>query len=204
MPWIFFALRVVKNVLPKSADEALALEAMMNKTALIAGIYGAGQTLPCRVPKSADSLLPSLLERDARYGAWDAQNEDTQFYPRSPCGVARLHGHRIAVNYREIYGLFPCSGVLFNHESSRRELDTHAAARIKLGWQNKAKMGNHDAERDRGFAGDYSRAERALGWKPKTSFEQIIKDMVDEDLAYPSGNFATLHEHQVYLSVSTQ
>jgi GDPmannose 4,6-dehydratase len=202
------------------------------------------------------------------------QNEDTQFYPRSPYGVAKLYGHWITVNYRESYGLFACSGIMFNHELPRRGLEfvtrkvTHAAARIKLGLQKKVKMGNLDAERDWGFAGDfveamwlmlqqeqprdyviatgtthsvrellevsfshvgldyreyidmdpgllrpaeihhlrgdYRRAERALGWKPKTSFEQIIKDMVDDDLARPGGNFAALHEHHVHLSASTQ
>jgi GDPmannose 4,6-dehydratase len=90
------------------------------------------------------------------------QNENTQFYPRSPYGVAKLYGHWITVNYRESYDLFACSGILFNHESPRRGMEfvtrkvTYAVARIKLGLQGKPlKMGNLDAERDWGFAGDY-------------------------------------------------
>jgi len=180
------------------------------------------------------------------------QNEKTAFYPRSPYGVAKLYGHWITVNYRESYGLFTCSGILFNHESPRRGLEfvtrkvSYGAARIKLGLQSKLKMGNLDAERDWGFAGDYveamwqmlqqakpqdyvvatgvahsvrqllemafghlgmdyrdyvetdpaflrpaevyhllgdaSRAREELGWKPKVSFEGLVKMMVDEDL----------------------
>jgi GDPmannose 4,6-dehydratase len=92
------------------------------------------------------------------------QNESTAFYPRSPYGVAKLYGHWITVNYRESYSLFACSGILFNHESPRRGIEfvsrkvTYAAARIKLGLQHKLKVGNLDAERDWGFAGDYVQA----------------------------------------------
>lgn len=92
------------------------------------------------------------------------QNEKTPFYPRSPYGVAKLYGHWITVNYRESYDLFACSGILFNHESPRRGFEfvsrkvTYGAARIKLGVQKKLKMGNLDAERDWGFAGDYTQA----------------------------------------------
>ena len=92
------------------------------------------------------------------------QNENTQFYPRSPYGVAKLYGHWITVNYRESYGLFACSGILFNHESPRRGLEfvtrkvSHGVARIKLGLQKTLKIGNLDAERDWGFTGDYVRA----------------------------------------------
>ena len=181
------------------------------------------------------------------------QNETTPFYPRSPYGVAKLYGHWITVNYRESYNLFACSGILFNHESPRRGFEfvtrrvTYGAARIKLGLQQKLRMGNLDAERDWGFAGDYvqamwmmlqqdkpqdyviatgithsvrqllevafghlglayreyvetdpallrpaevhhlrgdfSKAQRELGWKPTVSFEQLIKMMVDEDIA---------------------
>jgi len=181
------------------------------------------------------------------------QNEKTAFYPRSPYGVAKLYGHWITVNYRESYGLFTCSGILFNHESPRRGLEfvtrkvSYGAARIKLGRQAKLKMGNLDAERDWGFAGDYvqamwqmlqqekpqdyvvasgiahsvrqlleiafthlgmdyreyvetdpaflrpaevfhllgdaTKAREELGWKPKVSFEELVKMMVDEDMA---------------------
>jgi len=92
------------------------------------------------------------------------QNESTRFYPRSPYGVAKLYGHWITVNARESYGLFACSGILFNHESPRRGIEfvtrkvSYNVARIKLGLQPKLKMGNLDAERDWGFAGDYVRA----------------------------------------------
>ncbi len=179
------------------------------------------------------------------------QNEATPFYPRSPYGVAKVYGHFITVNYRESYNIFGCSGILFNHESPRRGLEfvtrkvSYGAARIKLGLQNELLMGNLDAKRDWGFAGDYveamwlmlqqdkpdnyvvatgethsvqdlieiafgylnldwkkyvkidprfirpaevdlligdsSKAMSVLGWKPKLSFEQLVKMMVDTD-----------------------
>lgn len=181
------------------------------------------------------------------------QNESTPFHPRSPYGVAKLYGHWITVNYRETYNLFACSGILFNHESPRRSLEfvtrkvTHTAAQIKLGLKAQLKMGNLDAQRDWGFAGDYVaamwqmlqqekpedfvvatsithsvrnlletafgyldldyrnyvetdptlvrptekltlrgnylKAERQLGWRPSVSFENLIRMMVDEDIA---------------------
>jgi GDPmannose 4,6-dehydratase len=89
------------------------------------------------------------------------QRETTPFYPRSPYGVAKVYGHWITVNYRESYGLFATSGILFNHESPRRGLEfvtrkvTDGAARIKLGLQRELRLGNLDARRDWGFAGDY-------------------------------------------------
>jgi GDPmannose 4,6-dehydratase len=92
------------------------------------------------------------------------QSEDTPFYPRSPYGVSKVYGHYITVNYRESYGLFACSGILFNHESPRRGLEfvtrkvTDGVARIKLGLQKELRMGNLEARRDWGFAGDYVRA----------------------------------------------
>ena len=92
------------------------------------------------------------------------QDEETPFWPRSPYGVAKVYGHFITVNYRESYGIFACSGILFNHESPRRGLEfvtrkiTDAVARIKLGVQQDLKLGNLDACRDWGFAGDYVRA----------------------------------------------
>ena len=180
------------------------------------------------------------------------QTEKTPFYPRSPYGVAKAYGHFITVNYRESYDLFACSGILFNHESSRRGLEfvtrkvTHAAASIKLGLQDKLLLGNLDAERDWGYAkdyveamwlmlqqeepddfviatgeahsvrelvdlafahvgldpadyvgtdpayfrpaevdhliGDHSKARAKLGWEPRTSFEELVKLMVDADL----------------------
>lgn len=92
------------------------------------------------------------------------QNERTRFYPRSPYGIAKLYGHWMTVNYRESYDMFACSGILFNHESPRRGIEfvtrkvCYGAARIKLGLQDKLKMGNLEAERDWGFTGDYVRA----------------------------------------------
>jgi len=92
------------------------------------------------------------------------QNEKTPFYPRSPYGVAKVYGHYITVNYRESYGIYACSGILFNHESPRRgpEFVTRkisiAAAKIKLEKQKEVVMGNLDSKRDWGFAGDYVRA----------------------------------------------
>ncbi len=89
------------------------------------------------------------------------QREATPFYPRSPYGVAKVYGHWITVNYRESYGLYAVSGILFNHESPRRGLEfvtrkvTDAAARIKLGLATEVRLGNLDARRDWGFAGDY-------------------------------------------------
>lgn len=92
------------------------------------------------------------------------QTERTSFHPRSPYGVAKVFGHHITVNYRESYGIFACSSICFNHESPRRGSEfvtrkvTQAAAKIKLGLADKLKMGNIDAQRDWGFAGDYIRA----------------------------------------------
>ena len=92
------------------------------------------------------------------------QTEKTPFYPRSPYGVAKVYGHWITVNYRESYDLFACSGILFNHESPRRGPEfvtrkiTLAAAAIKLGLQTELRLGNLDARRDWGYAGDYVRA----------------------------------------------
>jgi GDPmannose 4,6-dehydratase len=180
------------------------------------------------------------------------QTETTPFYPRSPYGVAKCYGHFITVNYRESYGLFTASGILFNHESERRGLEfvtrkvTHGAAAIKLGLQDELALGNLDAERDWGYAKDYveamwlmlqhdrpedfviatgkvhsvrrlveiafeyvglepddhvrvderylrpaevehligdpSKAREKLGWEPRTSFEEMIRRMVDADL----------------------
>jgi len=89
------------------------------------------------------------------------QRETTPFYPRSPYGVAKVYGHFIAVNYRESFNLFTASGILFNHESPRRGLEfvtrkiTDGAAKIKLGLAEELRLGNLDAQRDWGFAGDY-------------------------------------------------
>jgi GDPmannose 4,6-dehydratase len=180
------------------------------------------------------------------------QHELTHFCPRSPYGVAKVYGHYITVNYRESYGLFACSGILFNHESPRRGVEfvtrkvTREVARIKLGLSNELRLGNLDAKRDWGFAGDYveamwlmlqqrepedfvvgtgvaqsvadlvkvafesaglewqryvktdpkflrpaevdhlladaSKSRQKLGWRPKVSFAELIKMMVDQDV----------------------
>ncbi len=185
------------------------------------------------------------------------QVESTPFYPRSPYGVAKLYGHWITINYRESYELHASSGILFNHESPRRGLEflprkvSHAVAQIKLGHLHELPLGNLEAERDWGFAGDYveamwlmlqqeapddfviatgrthsvrtlcdaafshvgldyrdhvtqderfmrpaevdlligdpSKAGEELGWTPKTTFEDLVKMMVDADLALLSG-----------------
>lgn len=92
------------------------------------------------------------------------QRETTPFYPRSPYGAAKAYGHYITVNYRESYGMFACSGILFNHESPRRGLEfvtrkiTHSVAKISLGLEKELRLGNLQARRDWGFSGDYVRA----------------------------------------------
>lgn len=100
------------------------------------------------------------------------QHEGTPFYPRSPYGVAKVYGHYITVNYRESYGMHASSGILFNHESPRRGLEfvtrkiTHGVARIKLGKQEELLLGNLEARRDWGFAGDYVRAMHLMLQQP--------------------------------------
>ena len=184
------------------------------------------------------------------------QNETTKFHPRSPYGVAKLYGHWITVNFRESYGIFAVSGILFNHESPRRGAEfvtrkiTLAAARIAAGKQKELRLGNLDAQRDWGFTGDFvramhmmlqqaqpvdyvigtgethtvrefleiafsevgldwrkfvvidpklvrpaevdllisdpRRARQELGWEPKVNFRELVKMMVDADVALVS------------------
>ena len=120
------------------------------------------------------------------------QTELTPFYPRSPYGVAKVYGHYITVNYRESYDLFACSGILFNHESPRRGLEfvtrkiSHGVARIKLGLADSLTLGNLDAQRDWGFAGDYVRAmwlmlqkERPDDYVIATGVSHSVRDVVE-------------------------
>jgi len=103
------------------------------------------------------------------------QTELTPFHPRSPYGVAKAYGHFLTVNYRESYGMYAVSGILFNHESPRRGLEfvtrkvTDGAARIRLGLATELPMGNLDAERDWGYAGDYVRAMWLMLQQPEAS-----------------------------------
>lgn len=119
------------------------------------------------------------------------QTELTPFYPRSPYGVSKVFGHYITVNYRESYNLFACSGILFNHESPRRGLEfvtrkvTDGVARIKLGLQDTLFLGNLEAHRDWGFAGDYVRAMWLMLQQPTpddfvvaTGISHSVKDLV--------------------------
>ena len=121
------------------------------------------------------------------------QTEMTPFYPRSPYGVSKVFGHYITVNYRESYDLFACSGILFNHESPRRGLEfvtrkvTDGVARIKLGLADHLPLGNLDACRDWGFAGDYVRAmwlmlqqETADDYVIATGEAHSVKELVQE------------------------
>jgi GDPmannose 4,6-dehydratase len=120
------------------------------------------------------------------------QSETTPFYPRSPYGVAKVYGHFITVNYRESYGLFACSGILFNHESPRRGLEfvtrkvTHAAAAIKLGLADELALGNLDARRDWGYAPDYVEAMWLMLQQPEaedfvigTGKDHTVRELVD-------------------------
>ena len=125
------------------------------------------------------------------------QTEDTPFYPRSPYGVAKAYGHFITINYRESYGIHASSGILFNHESPRRGLEfvtrkiTDGAARIKLGLAEKLVLGNLDAERDWGFAGDYVKAMWLMLQKEEpgtyviaTGKSHSVKDFVEVSFGY--------------------
>ena len=125
------------------------------------------------------------------------QTESTPFYPRSPYGVAKAYGHFITVNYRESYGLFACSGILFNHESPRRSLEfvtrkiTHGAAAIKLGRAKELVLGNTDARRDWGYAPDFVEAmwrmlqqDEPDDYVVGTGVDNSVQDLVDIAFAH--------------------
>ncbi len=120
------------------------------------------------------------------------QRETTPFYPRSPYGVAKIYGHWITVNYRESFGTFACSGILFNHESPRRGLEfvtrkiSNAVARIRLGQADTLRLGNLEARRDWGFAGDYVKAMWLMLQQPQpddyvvgTGESHTIRELVE-------------------------
>ncbi len=125
------------------------------------------------------------------------QKESTPFYPRSPYGVAKVYGHFITLNYRESYDLFACSGILFNHESPRRGLEfvtrkvTDGVARVKLGLAKELKLGNLDARRDWGFAGDYVKAmwlmlqeDEPRDYVVATGEQHTVRDLVNIAFAH--------------------
>jgi GDPmannose 4,6-dehydratase len=125
------------------------------------------------------------------------QREETPFHPRSPYGVAKVYGHYITMNYRESYGLFACSGILFNHESPRRGKEfvtrkvSDAVARIKLGLQETLCLGNLNARRDWGYAGDYVKAMWLMLQQPEpadfvvaTGRGHSVRDLVEVAFAH--------------------
>jgi GDPmannose 4,6-dehydratase len=125
------------------------------------------------------------------------QRETTPFYPRSPYGVAKVYGHWITVNYRESYGMYCCSGILFNHEGPRRGREfvsrkvTDAVARIKLGLQKELRLGNLESRRDWGYAGDYVRAMWLMLQQPQpddyvvaTGETHSVRELVQTAFAY--------------------
>ena len=135
------------------------------------------------------------------------QTERTPFHPRSPYGVAKVYGHSITVNYRESYGLYACSGILFNHESPRRGLEfvtrkvTDGAARIKYGLAREVRLGNLDACRDWGFAGDYVKAmwlmlqqEQPDDYVVATGESHSVQELVERAFAATGLDW---HEHVV-------
>lgn len=124
------------------------------------------------------------------------QSETTPFHPRNPYGVSKVYGHLMTVTYRENHGLFACSGILFNHESPRRSPEfvprkiTRAAARIRLGLERELRLGNLDARRDWGFAGDYVRAmwlmlqrDRPEDFVLATGETHSVRDLCEEAFA---------------------
>ncbi len=140
------------------------------------------------------------------------QTEMTPFYPRSPYGVSKVFGHYITVNYRESYGMYAVSGILFNHESPRRGLEfvtrkvTDGVARIKLGLSDSLALGNMDAQRDWGFAGDYVRAmwlmlqqDQADDYVISTGASHSVQELVEAAFGH-AGLVALMVEHDLALA----
>lgn len=131
------------------------------------------------------------------------QSETTPFHPRNPYGVSKVYGHLMTMTYRENYGLFACSGILYNHESPRRSPDfvtrkiTQAAARIKLGLTRELRLGNLEARRDWGFAGDYVRAMWLMLQQPQpddyvlaTAETHSVRDLCEEAFSHVGLDYA--------------
>jgi GDPmannose 4,6-dehydratase len=130
------------------------------------------------------------------------QTEKTPFYPRSPYGIAKVYGHWITVNYRESYGMFACSGILFNHESPRRGMEfvtrkvTHSVAKIKLGLAHELHLGNLNSQRDWGYAGDYVKAmwlmlqqEQPDDYVVATGETHSVRELCEEAFSYVGLNW---------------
>jgi len=152
-------------------------------------IVGGSQNNPMRFYQASSSEMFGKVRETP-------QTETTPFHPRSPYGCAKVFGHDITVNYRESYGMFACSGILFNHEGPRRGLEfvtrkvTNSAARIKLGLQSEIVMGNLDSKRDWGYAGDYVKAMWMMLQQPEpddyviaTGKTHSIEDLVERAFA---------------------
>jgi GDPmannose 4,6-dehydratase len=163
-------IRILEEVAPEEVYNLAAqsfVPASFQQPLLTAEMTGLGVT---RVLEAIRQVAPEARFYQASssemFGSVQQtpQDEQTPFWPRSPYGVAKAYGHWITVNYRESYDLFAVSGILFNHESPRRGLEfvtrkiTDTVARIKLGLQQELRLGNLEASRDWGFAGDYVRA----------------------------------------------
>jgi GDPmannose 4,6-dehydratase len=140
------------------------------------------------------------------------QNETTPFYPRSPYGVAKLYGHWITVNFRESYNLFACSGILFNHESPRRGHEfvtrkiSYGVSRIHLGLQKKLVLGNLEAQRDWGFAGDYVEAMWRMLQQDKPDDFVIATGMTHSvhDFVIAAFEIVGITDWQSYIEVDPQ
>ena len=130
------------------------------------------------------------------------QSENTPFYPRSPYGIAKLYAHWMAINYRESYPMFTCSGILFNHESPRRGLEfvtrkiSHTVAQIKYRQADKLRLGNMDAKRDWGFAGDYVKAMHLMlqqetpdDYVIATGETHTVREFVEQAFKYVGLNY---------------